>query len=762
MHLLKKTSIITAAATFSLPAIAQTTTTDTLITKQQELQPIEVRALRAGSDAPFAKTDISAKDIAKHNVGQDLPYLLQYTPSTVVTSDAGAGIGYTGIRVRGTDGVRINVTLNGIPMNDAESQGTFFVNFGDIASSANSIQLQRGVGTSTNGPGAFGATMSISNLQQMEEAGVEVSNSIGSFDTRKHTIKAGTGLMDNGLQFDVRLSKISSDGFRDRSATDLKSLQFITGWKASERTTLRFMLMTGTEKTGQAWNGVHEAQLKGNTADLQRHYEHNVGVMYFTPQDSANLFGGDPRKYNYFTYKNQTDNYQQDYYQLFVDHKFSNYITANAGLFLTRGRGYYEEYKPQESYSTYGLADFVSPSGADTIGSTDLVRQLWLDNYYYGGIFSFLYQKNNTQLALGGSYTQYKGDHYGYVKWAQAGIPADHRWYMLDAQKNDFNIYLKAQQTINEKLILFGDVQYRNVAYDINGFRKNPDLKPSVRYNFFNPKAGITYLLSNTATERQKIYASIALASKEPNRDDFEASPVNLPKPERLYDIEAGYEINKQKWSVGANLYYMLYKDQLILTGRINDVGAYSRSNVPESYRRGVELQAAVKPASWLDVFGNATFSQNKITNFTEFVDVWDDGSQQANNLGTTDIAFSPNTVGTVGLRIAPLQTVLPRSHNFEIELLEKYVGKQYLDNTSNDGRSIAAYYLTDARIRYSFGLKPFREVSAILALNNLLDRKYESNGYTYSYSLGGTTYTDNSYFPQAGFNWLFGLSLKW
>lgn len=741
-------------------AQAQTGSGDSTISKQ-ELQPVEVRALRAGSNAPFAKTDITAKDIEKNNVGQDLPYLLQYTPSAVVASDAGAGVGYTGIRVRGTDGVRINVTLNGVPMNDAESQGTFFVNFADIASSTSSIQLQRGVGTSTNGPGAFGATMSISNLLQSEQPGIELSNSVGSFNTWKHTLRAGTGLLNNGLQFDVRLSKISSDGFRDRSASDLKSLQLTTGWKINQKTSLRFMLMSGTEKTGQAWAGVHEAQLKDSTAQLTRHYQHNLGVMYFTQQDSVNLFQSDPRKYNYFTYKNQTDNYQQDYYQFFVDHKFSDYLTGNIAFFLTRGRGYYEEYKPEESFSSYGLSDFVSPSMQDTISQTNLVRQLWLDNHYYGSVFSLMYAKNNTRLTLGGSYSEYKGDHYGFIKWAQYNVPDDYRWYLLDAQKNDFNTYLKAEQTIKDKLTVYGDLQYRNVAYDINGFRKNPTLTPFVSYNFFNPKAGVSYLLRNSATQRQRLYASVAVANKEPNRDDFEASPINLPKPERLTDVEAGYEINRKAWSVGANAYYMMYKDQLVLTGKINDVGAYARTNVAESYRAGLELQAAVRPAAWLDVFGNATFSQNKIRNFTEYLDVWDDFTQESINHGTTDIAFSPNVVGAGGIRLAPFRN-LPKGQRFEIELMEKYVGNQYLDNTGNEGRSISAYYLTDARIRYSIGIKPFREVSAVLALNNLLNHQYESNGYTYSYRFSGTTYTDNFYFPQAGFNWLLGVTLKW
>lgn len=758
MHFYKQFLLTISSVSISLVASAQADTSF----KQQALEPIEVRALRAGSNSPFAKTEINAKDIAKGNQGQDIPYLLQYTPSAVVTSDAGNGVGYTGLRIRGTDVARTNVTLNGIPVNDAESQGTFFVNFADLASSTSSIQLQRGVGTSTNGAGAFGATMSISNLQQYEQAGAEIDNSYGSFNTHKHTIKAGTGLMKNGLQFDVRLSKINSDGFIDRSASDLRALQFIGGWKASEKTSLHFMVMTGSEKTAQAWNGTPEAKLRGDNAALSEHYNNNVGVLYNTIADSVNLFSADPRKYNYFTYKDQTDNYQQDYYQLFADHKFSQYLTGNVGLFLTRGRGYYNEYKTGESFSDYGLSDYVSPSGTDTISSTDLTRQLWLDNYYYGGVFSLMYEKKKTQLVLGGGYTEYDGNHYGYVKWAEIGIPVDYRWYLLDSRKNDLNIYAKAQQTVGEKLILFGDVQYRNVDYKMNGFRKNPTLKPEANFGFFNPKAGITYLLRNNNTQKQKVYASVALANKEPNRDDFEASPISQPKAEHLTDIEAGYEINKQNWSAGLNGYYMMYRDQLVATGKINDVGSYTRTNVPESYRRGVELQTAYAPAYWVRINANATLSQNKIDNFIEYMDNYDNpnGEQTAVNHGTTDIAFSPNAIAAGGFTFTPFRN-LSHQQNVEIGVMGKYVGKQYLDNTSNDARSIDAYNLCDVRIRYSVQTKPFKELAFTLALNNIFNKTYESNGYTYSYIYGGSTITENFYYPQAGFNWLAGLNLK-
>lgn len=741
---------------FCFTAHAQTDSTAT-----NTLDAVEIKAIRASSNSPFAKSEIGSKELQKQNLAHDIPYLLQYTPSAVATSDAGAGIGYTTLRVRGTDNTRINVTLNGIPVNDAESQGTFFVNFGDLASSTNSIQLQRGVGTSTNGAGAFGATMSISNLQQMTSAGVEINNTYGSFNTWKNTIKAGTGLLKNGLSFDMRLSRIVSDGYRERSAADLKALQLIGSWQINTKSNVLFMFMTGKEKTGQAWNGVLQAQLEGDSASLTRHYQHNIGSLYFTQQDSTNLFLSSPKTYNYFTYQNQTDNYRQDYYQLFFNHRFSNSITAHAAAFLTRGLGYYEEYKPQQKLSSYGLSNYVSPSGADTIRKTDMIRQLWLDNYFYGGTFSFLYKKKSTELVLGGAFTRYEGSHYGYVNWAQVGVPNDYRWYLLHSQKNDFNIYAKAQQYIGTSLILFADIQYRNSVYHIDGFRKNPSLNPSVNYNFLNPKVGFSYLIKNIATEKQRAYVSFAIAHREPNRDDFEASPTNLPKPESLYDVEAGYEISTLHWSAGVNAYYMNYKNQLILTGKINDVGAYNRTNVDKSYRAGIELQAAVKPANWISINANATFAQNKISNFTEYVDNWDNGLQDEVAHGTTDIAFSPNIIAGGGITIAPFNHK-KFGKPFSVELLEKYVGKQYLDNTSNDNRKLNPYALTDIRLHYNIPLHTFKEIGLTVGLNNIFGQQYSSNGYTYAYNYGGQQYTDNYFFPQAGFNWLLALSIKW
>lgn len=703
-----------------------------------KLLPVEIRSLRAGARSPFSKTDLTKKDIDVQNLGQDLPVLLQMTPSVVTSSDAGAGVGYTGLRVRGTDGTRINVTLNGIPVNDAESQGTFFVNVPDLASSAGSIQLQRGVGSSTNGAAAFGATLSISNMEQFSKAGGELNISGGSFNTQKYTLKAGTGLLNNGWQFDVRLSKLSSDGFIERSASDLKAAQIIAGWQITEKTKFRFQVLTGAEKTGQAWNGVSQDSLKTN-----RRYN-ELG------QKADGSF-----------YNNQTDNYGQTYYQAFLDHNFKKNWSGNIGLFLTRGKGYYEEYRLGEKFKNYGLSDFTTAAG-DTFTSTDMVRQLWLDNYYYGGVYGLQYSKGKTQLNIGGSVTQYTGLHYGIVKYASYGVPADHNWYRNDAMKNDFNQFVKLQYNVTGKLTLYGDAQIRFVSYFMNGFRKNPSLSPAVDYTFFNPKAGANYMLQDEKNRQQRVYASFAIANKEPNRDDFEASPTKLPKPEQLLNIEAGYEITRKKWSALANVYLMNYKNQLVLNGQVNDVGAYTRVNVDKSYRAGLELVASAQAAKWLNISGNITLSQNKIKNFNEYTDDYDNGGQQLIQHSNTNIAFSPNVIAAADMGFKPfLHFRYGALRALELNLLGKHVGRQYLDNTSDKNRSIADYTLFDMRARYVWNIKEHRALVFTVAVYNVLNRAYESNGYNYNYISGGTTTVSNYYYPQAGRYFLAGIGFR-
>jgi len=716
------------------------------------LQPVEVKALRAGEKAPFTKTDIAKKEIETTNVGQDLPFLLNQTPSVVINSDAGNGVGYTGIYIRGTDDSRINMTLNGIPYNDAEEQAIFFVDLPDFASSVNSIQIQRGVGTSSNGAGAFGATINFSTNEFNEKPYAEFNNSYGSFNTWKNTIKAGSGLIDGHFTIDVRLSRISSDGYIDRATSNLKSFYLSTAWY-SKKSSLRFNVLQGNEKTYQAWNGIPQAKWDGNQAALEQHYQDNVGSLYFNQQDSLNLFRSNNRTYNYFTYKNQTDNYWQNHYQLFFNHEFSNELALNTAVFLTRGYGYYEEYHDQgdsanAKYTAYGLQPYVL--GGDTLQSTDLVRQRWLDNYFYGSVFSLQYKKNNTQLYFGGGWDRYDGKHYGNVIWAaNGGFPDDYRYYSEPAIKIDYNVYAKLQQNLNEHWTTFADLQYRHLDYELDGFDDNPLIMVHPKYNFVNPKVGITYTHYNW-----QAYFSYALSNHEPNRDDFEAGVNDQPKPEMLHDFELGVGEKGLKYSWGATAYYMLYHDQLVLTGKINDVGDYTRDNIPRSYRLGIELQGSVHPVRWFSADGNIALSRNKVFNYVEYDDDYDNGGQVSHAYKTTDIAFSPSVV-------AALTPVFTPVKHFSVALPAKYVSREYLDNAQQETRKLDGYYVQNLRAVYTLTGKPFRETNFIFQLNNVFDKRYTPNGYTYSYVYGGQLVTENFVFPMAGTNFMFAVNIK-
>lgn len=702
-------------------------TTDTAAFKLERynlfLQPVEIRAIRAGEKAPFTKTNITKKEIEKNNQGQDLPFLLNQCPSVVVNSDAGNGVGYTGIRIRGSDPTRINVTVNGIPYNDAESQGTFFVDMPDIASSLSSIQIQRGVGTSSNGAGAFGASINIASNEFIEDPYAEINNSYGSFNTWKHTVKAGSGLLNDHFTIDARLSKISSDGFINRASSNLHSFYLSTAY-INKKSTLRLNIISGKEKTYQAWNGILQEDLKKSR----------------TLNSAGTEKPGDP-------YVNETDNYQQDHYQLFFNHQFNNYLTFNTAVFLTRGKGYYEQYKAGESFADYGLPNTIIAT--DTIRETDLVRQLWLDNCYYGNILSLQYRKENTELALGGSITRYDGDHFGKVIWAEKFVPLNHQWYKLDARKTDASAYVKLQQKLWQKWEAFLDLQYRHVNYEMNGFRDNPSLLVKNKYDFFNPKAGINY-----SGNGLNAYLSYAVGNKEPNRDDFEAGTANQPKQESLHDFELGVEKRAAWFSWGLTGYYMLYKNQLVLTGKINDVGAYTRTNIPNSYRAGIELQGAVKLSSWFNAAVNLALSRNKVNGFTEFMDDYDNGGQKMTIYNKPDIAFSPNVVGSATLGFQPIK-------NGEISLISKYVGRQFLDNTSNKTRSLSPFYVQDLRLSYTLKTAIPKEMNIMFHVNNLLNSHYEPNGYTYSYVDGGRVQTQNYLFPMAGVNWMVGVGIK-
>jgi iron complex outermembrane recepter protein len=716
------------------------------------LEPIEIKALRVGSRAPFAKTDLKKSDIEKQNLGQDLPFILQQTPSVIVTSDAGNGVGYTGLRIRGSDATRINFTINGIPYNDPESQGVFLVNLPDIASSVNSIQIQRGVGASTNGAGAFGASINLSTNEFNEKAYGEINNSYGSFNTWKHTVKAGSGLLFKHFTLDARISKISSDGFIDRGSSDLKSF-FVNAAYIAPRTSLRINIFSGKEKTYQAWNGIPEYKLFFNKDKLTTHYENNIGTYYFTGADSANLFNSNSRAFNGFTYANQTDNYKQDHYQVFFNHELNKYWKMNMATYITYGKGYYEEYKNKAKLSDYGLPDVVI--GAQTIERTDLIRQLWLDNRLAGAIGSLLYKKGAHQLTLGAGINQYEGKHFGRVVWTGTGLPGKkHQWYFFNAIKKDANAFAKYQYIVSKKLLLLADVQFRRVDYEFAGTRKFPLLAIDAEFNFVNPKFGLSYLINHI-----NLYASYAIANKEPNRNDYETgTSVKKPGREQLFDWEAGAEKASLNYSWGINFYYMKYKDQLVLTGKINDVGDAVRINVPNSYRAGMELQGSYKLAKAIQVSGNLSLSQNRINDFYDYIPRYDVNfnlvKQDTFFYKKTNLAFSPAVVASALLQLFPFKQA-------EINWISKYVSRQYLDNTGSNARSIRAYFVNDLRFQYNIKTGFTKNLLLVAQLNNVLNRQYESNGYTYSYVYDQALVRENFYYPMAGRNFMLALNIK-
>lgn len=683
---------------------------------------VVVSATRANAKSAIAFTDVSKEDIQKQNLGQDIPQLLNFTPSLVSTSDAGAGVGYTGVRIRGTDATRINVTINGIPLNDAESQGTYWVNTPDLASSVSSIQVQRGVGTSTNGAGAFGASINISTNEFRKQAYAEVNTAYGSFNTLKNTVLVGSGLVNNKFTFDARLSKVTSDGYVDRASSDLKSF-YLSGAYFGKKSFVRLNVFSGKEKTYQSWYGVPENLVPTN------------------------------RTYNYYTYPNQTDNYQQDHYQLLSSHTLSNAWTFNLNFHYTYGRGYYEEFKGKATLADYGLPNIVLKD--TTLTTTDLVRRKWLDNDFYGTTFSFNYQGNKKLTAnFGGALNEYDGRNYGEIIWAQYASTGNigDRYYNGNSKKVDFNLYGKVFYQFTEKVNAFADLQIRTIEYEIKGTDDNRfNIGQKVDYQFFNPKFGLSYQVSSSTSA----YASYSVGNKEPSRSDFVDNVGKSPKSEKLNDFELGYKTQKGKTAFALNGYFMNYNNQLVLTGKLNDVGTPIRVNVPESYRLGIEVEAGVQLNKALKINANATLSENKIRNFTESVYNYDTESEALlPTLSKTDIAFSPNVIVGSQILYTPLK-------GLELGLLSKYVGKQYMDNTSNENRKLNAYFTNDIRAIYTVKGKTLREVNFSLLVNNLFNTLYESNGYTYTYITGGTSYTENYYYPQAGTNVMAGISLK-
>ncbi|MEO8088053.1 MAG: TonB-dependent receptor [Bacteroidota bacterium] len=722
-----------------------------LVTKTYLSEEVVVTATRASDKSPTAFSIVDKKDLEKNNMGQDLPFLISTTPSVVVTSDAGAGVGYTGIRIRGSDPTRVNVTINGVPINDAEENGMYWVDLPDFASSIDNIQIQRGIGTSTNGAGAFGGSVNILSSTLSHEPFAIISESYGSFNTWKNTLNFGTGLLKNKIAFEGRLSKIKSDGFVDRGASDLKSV-YLSGGYYGSKSTLRAIVFSGKEKTYQSWNGVPEAKLNNDHDALVSHYYNNIGSLYNTVEDSINLFSSNNRTYNVFTYKNQTDNYQQDYYQLHYSFAATSHLILNAALHYTKGKGYYEEYKYDQAFGDYMLNDLVV--GQDTITSTNLIRQKWLDNDFYGFTFSANYEIDKLQFTLGSAGNRYTGRHFDQIIWAEyAGNGAkDFVYDDNDATKNDFNVFAKAIYSFTPKLHLFADMQYRAIDYAFLGLNESAENTPQqVCYGFFNPKGGISY----TPGKLNKLYASVAVGHHEPMRKDFtESSSASRPKPEEMTDVEFGYIFTGSRLHVGTNIYFMKYKDQLISTGQINDVGEYTHMNVPVSLRAGAEMEVEWKILKTFSFSGNITISKNKIKEFTEYIDDYDAGGQQQVVHEKSDIVFSPDVISSATISWMPVK-------NLSVDLVTKYVGQQFLDNTGDESRKLDAYLLDDALIQYHFSLPFCKEFALKFALYNLLDQKYESNGYTYGYIYGGQQIRENFYFPQAGRNWLGGVTLK-
>ena len=698
-----------------------------------------VESTRVTDKSGMAYTNIDKSKIEENNIGQDIPYVLKLTPSVVETSDGGTGVGYTYLRIRGSDATRINVTINGIPVNDAEDHGVYWVDMPDLIGSVDNIQIQRGVGTSTNGAGAFGATINMQTNALDTLAHAESNATYGSYKTWKNNLSFGTGLINGKWDFEGRLSKITSDGYIDRASSDFKSF-FVSGGYYGKKSCLKLNVFSGIEKTYQAWNGVPQDTLATN------------------------------RTYNVYTYSNETDNYQLDNFQLLYSAQLSQRWNVNAALHYTHGFGYYEQYidadnpyNPQnpdpssQLFSTYGLINVII--GNDTITGTNMIRQLWLDNQFYGTTFSINYNDNKKfQFTFGGGANRYNGDHYTKIVWAQYASNSNSidKYDDNTSVKKDANIYAKAYYDITKKLNLFADIQFRNINYTFLGFDVNyNNVAQSASLIFFNPKAGINYNISND----KRLYASYSSGNREPVRDDYvQSTPQSRPLPETLYDLEAGYKQQTKSLSFGANVYYMNYKNQLAITGQLNDVGAYIDQNIPKSYREGIELEAAVKICKALDLLANASFSQNKIPGHNEYIDAYD---SIGNSLGqdtihtpTSTIAFSPSIVSSGILTWHPFK-------NLSVSYVAKYVSQQFLDNTSNPERVISSYETNDFRIKYSIKIAPVKELALSFAVINFTNNLYVSNGWTYSYMQGGTIITSNNYFPQAPRNYFASVSLK-
>ena len=695
-------------------------------------EEVIISATRAEDKTPMTFENIPKKDIMQLNMGQDIPMLIENTASVTTSTDAGTGVGYTYLRIRGVDATRINVTVNGIPFNDPESHEVYWVDMPDFASSIENLQIQRGVGASTNGSAAFGASINLQTTTIKPNAYGEYAGSFGSYNTLKNTVSFGTGLIDNKFEFDGRFSKISSDGYIDRASSDLKSF-FISGGYYGKSSFVKFNVYSGKEKTYQAWSGVPKLYL-----------------------DSA-------RTYNPYTYKNQVDDFQQDHYELFYSNEFSRKLNLNVALFDIRGKGYYENFEqkkdpyifadPDTLFADYGLKDVIF--GIDTIRSSNFVNRKWLDNNFCGVNLSLNYDNlKKLKINFGASWNQYDGKHFGKIIWAEYASNGsnDRNWYDNKGTKIESSAFAKANYQATEKLSFYGDLQYRNINYKIAGIHDNLlDISQTHNFNFINPKAGLFYDFD----DKNNLYLSFAVANREPNRSNYEdATAGQQPKAERLYDYEMGYTFKNTNFRANVNLYFMDYKDQLVLTGKINNVGAPVMTNVPLSQRKGVEIVLAANLTDRITMNGNITLSKNEISNFTEFIDDWDNGGQKQNFIGTTDISFSPSVIGSYSFTFKILK-------NLHLTYIMKFVGKQYADNTSNNDRSIDPYAVDNVLLKYTFKTKYIKEIGLSFLVNNIFSEKYETNAWYYSYYFNGVRNEMNGYFPQAPVNVMGGVTFK-
>jgi len=701
-------------------------------------EDVLITAIRAGKHTPLAYSEISSELLKTQNTGYDLPYIIGLTPSLIETSEAGNGIGYTGLRIRGTDGNRINVTIDGIPLNDPESQQVFWVDLPDLASSVENIQVQRGAGTSSNGAGAFGATISIQTSNPENDPFTEISTSAGSFNTLKNMVSVGTGLLGGKFAMQMRYSDLKSDGYIYRTGSQHRS-GFLSGTYRTGRSMLKANIILGQEHTGIGWWGVPAEMMA-----VDRRY--NPAGEY---TDEAGL-----KQY----YDNESDNYIQNHYQLIYSLKMNDLLSFNTALHYTNGKGYYEEFREDQLLADYGLRSFTV--GDSLISETDMIRQKWMSNDFYGAVYSVKYNSDKLEAVTGGAVNIYEGDHYGTIIWMKnsGNTAKDHRWYHNSSTKGEVSVYGKVNYSINEKLTMYADLQYRFVHYEMVG--PDDDLKDISQvhsYGFLNPKAGIFYSISPL----QDIYLSFSVANREPTRTDFKEASGDqeaTPKPETLYDFEAGYKLGTGIGSFGANLYGMFYHNQLVPTGELSNVGYPIMTNVARSHRLGAELTAGIKPAAFIDFNGSLTISSSKIIDFIEYFTDYntEDWSSEykSRNLGNTDIAYSPSVIcsGDLGFRI---------SEGFNLHLISKYVGKQHFDNTMSPGRVINSYFVNNIRLDLEPKQKWIRGLGFQLLVNNILNERYENNAYGGNWYENGEEKTWAYYFPQAGRNFLARIRLK-